>query len=213
MKIIYEYKKEYYELLLNEENVDDNVIECIEKNSNKCDYDISPYVEEMNTDLLNFEQFICCKKKRKGRNGKRDGTIKLNDKYDENEEYDEEGGIRSCDITNRKIYLKYKIYFERKNYLVKQGDIYGADYLLYVTKEKYTHSLYAVYFIKKHNVFRDLIRILRLVCTIKKKAVLILQRDTDSSDISNNVVFVKGYIYKELGEKTKQKKAKQTGAK
>ncbi|CRH02896.1 conserved Plasmodium protein, unknown function [Plasmodium relictum] len=183
MRIIYEFKKQHYELLLSEENVDDKIIEAFKKNTNKCYHNKIEYYDEINSDLLNFEQFnwlnIKDNKKKKGK------RVKLNYELD--------------DTLNDKNYIllqsKYKRYFESNNYIVKNGYIYGADLLLYLTNEKYTHSIYVVYFINEQKVLRDLIQILRLSCTIKKKVILVIKNENDF-DIDNSIVYIKLYCYK-----------------
>ncbi|CRG97106.1 conserved Plasmodium protein, unknown function [Plasmodium gallinaceum] len=184
MRIIYKYKNEYYELLMSEENADDKVIEVFKKNTNKFDYNKIKYYEEINSDLLNFEQFSCSNikdnKKKKGK------IVKLNYKLDN----------ALNDKNKMKLYLKYKRYFENKNYIVKSGHIYGADLLLYLSDEKYTHSIYVVYFINEQKSLRDLIQILRLSCTIKKKVILVIVNEINNFDIYNSIVYIKVYLYK-----------------
>ncbi|GAW83843.1 tRNA intron endonuclease [Plasmodium gonderi] len=186
MKIIYKYKKENYELEINEENADNYVIETFEKNFKKCRNGNFIYDCETQTEFLNFQQF-CFKSENDFVNGKING----NDR-------NAIGGNNqlSCAHKKEKWQLNYVNFFEKSGYIVKEGDIYGADYLLYLSSEKYTHAAYVVYTVSRSDVIRDLIRVLRLSHSIKKNVILILQKDIESEDISDNIVYVQMYSYK-----------------
>lgn len=220
MKIIYEFKKEYYEIILNENNADDNVIDLFEKNTNKCNIEIKPY-DDINSDLLDFDQFKMFNIdkddiKKKNEDKKDEDRIKyILDKESYNNSIDklnDNSCDESCYITddelckqinnpfdntyNNKFVVKYKEYFEENSFIVKKGDIYGADFLLYITEQKYAHSLYAVYIIYKHYILRDLIRILRVSHSIKKKVILILWNELNCFNISDTLVYIISYKYK-----------------
>ncbi|SOV17120.1 conserved Plasmodium protein, unknown function [Plasmodium sp. gorilla clade G2] len=220
MKIIYEFKKEYYEIILNENNADDNVIDLFEKNINKCNIEIKPY-DDINSDFLDFDQFKMVKIQnddiKKKNEDKEDADsindfldkeiynnfiVKLNDNIYDESCYKTEDEL--CNQINNpfdntysnELVIKYKEYFEENSFIVKKGDIYGADFLLYITEQKYAHSLYAVYIIYKHYILRDLIRILRVSHSIKKKVILILWNDLNCFNISDTLVYIKSYKYK-----------------
>ncbi|SBT50487.1 conserved Plasmodium protein, unknown function [Plasmodium ovale wallikeri] len=206
MKVIYEWKGELYELLLNEGNIDERVIQTLEKNVNKWQRGKTELPNETNVDLLNFEQFSRFTGKGK-KHYKKGESASVRDKWKEeqksvcpfNDEREEDPLDERNDTT--KLLLKYKSYFTEAGYYVKRGDLYGAEYLLYLAHQKYTHSLYVVYFVSKQNVLRDLIRILRLSHTIKKKVILLLERDFECPDIFAGIVYIKVYAYKLENEK------------
>ncbi|KYN98261.1 hypothetical protein PGSY75_1248000 [Plasmodium gaboni] len=215
MKIIYEFKKEYYEIILNENNADDNVIDLFEKNINKCNIEIKPN-DDINSDFLDFDQFKMLNIEKKNEDKEDADSIKdfldkepynnfidkLNDNLYNESCYKTDDEI--CNQINNpfdntysnELVIKYKEYFEENSFIVKKGDIYGADFLLYITEQKYAHSLYAVYIIYKHYILRDLIRILRVSHHIKKKVILILWNDLNCFNISDTLVYIKSYKYK-----------------
>ncbi|CAD2106147.1 conserved Plasmodium protein, unknown function [Plasmodium vinckei brucechwatti] len=192
MKVIYEFKNENYQLLFSEQNIDKNIIEVIDQNCDKCKYNELDLNKEVNIDLLNFQQYNLLNTKKKK---KKENTEESNA---ENES-EINGSITknlSDDNNYKEFLLKYKQYFEENGYIVKNGDLYGAEYVLYLTDKKYTHSIYIVYFIKENDILRDLIKILRISHSIKKNIILILERKTDIFDLHNNIVYVKLYSYK-----------------
>ncbi|CAD2114437.1 hypothetical protein YYG_00639 [Plasmodium vinckei petteri] len=192
MKVIYEFKNENYQLLFSEQNIDKNIIEVIDQNCDKCKYNELDLYKEINIDLLNFQQYnlLNIKKKKKKEN---------TEENDAEKESEINGSITknlSNDNNYKEFLLKYKQYFEENGYIVKNGDLYGAEYVLYLTDKKYTHSIYIVYFIKENDILRDLIKILRISHSIKKNVILILERKTDIFDLHNNIVYIKLYSYK-----------------
>ncbi|SBS88965.1 conserved Plasmodium protein, unknown function [Plasmodium ovale] len=201
MKVIYEWKGELYELLLDEGNIDERVIQTLEKNMNKWQRGKTELPNETNVDLLNFEQFSRFPGKGK-KSYKKGESASVRDKWKEEQKYvcqfNDEREEDPLDERNdtTKLLLKYKSYFTEAGYLVKRGDLYGAEYLLYLAHQKYMHSLYVVYFVSKQNVLRDLIRILRLSHTIKKKVILLLERDVECPDLCAGIVYIKVYAYK-----------------
>ncbi|SCN63696.1 conserved Plasmodium protein, unknown function [Plasmodium chabaudi chabaudi] len=185
MKVIYEFKNENYELLFNEQNIDKNIIEVIDQNCDKCKYNELDLNKEINVDLLNFQQYNLLNRREK--------------KKENTEESEVNDGITkniSDENSHKEFLLKCKQYFEENGYIVKNGDLYGAEYVLYLTDKKYTHSIYIVYFIKENDILRDLIKILRISHSIKKNVILILERKTENFDLHNNIVYVKLYSYK-----------------
>ncbi|CDU20978.1 conserved Plasmodium protein, unknown function [Plasmodium yoelii] len=193
MKVIYEFKNENYELFFSEQNVDKNIIEMIDQNCNKCKYHEVECSKEINVDLLNFQQYNVLntkKKKKKNKNKEENDTGKEN----------KINGSITNKVSDENNYteflLKCKQYFEENGYIVKNDNLYGAEYLLYLTDKKYTHSIYIVYFIKENDILRDLIKILRISHSIKKNVILILERKTNSFNLHNNIVYVKLYSYK-----------------
>ncbi|CAD2114369.1 conserved Plasmodium protein, unknown function [Plasmodium vinckei] len=192
MKVIYEFKNENYQLLFSEQNIDKNIIEVIDQNCDKCKYNELDLYKEINIDLLNFQQYnlLNIKKKKKKEN------IEENDAEKESEINGSITKNLSNDNNYKEFLLKYKQYFEENGYIVKNGDLYGAEYVLYLTDKKYTHSIYIVYFIKENDILRDLIKILRISHSIKKNVILILERKTDIFDLHNNIVYIKLYSYK-----------------
>ncbi|CXJ28901.1 conserved Plasmodium protein, unknown function [Plasmodium berghei] len=192
MKVIYEFKNENYELFFSEQNIDKNIIEMIDQNCNKCKHYELEFSKEINVDLLNFQQYNLLNTKKKKKN-------KNKEENDAEKESEINGSIANklSDKNNYKEFLlKCKQYFEENGYIVKNGDLYGGEYLLYLTDKKYTHSMYIVYFIKENDILRDLIKILRISHSIKKNVILILERKTDSFNLHNNIVYVKLYSYK-----------------
>ncbi|CAD2105966.1 conserved Plasmodium protein, unknown function [Plasmodium vinckei lentum] len=192
MKVIYEFKNENYQLLFSEQNIDKNIIEVIDQNCDKCKYNELGLNKEINVDLLNFQQYnlLNIKKKKKKEN---------TEENDAEKESEINGSITknlSNDNNYKEILLKCKQHFEENGYIVKNGDLYGAEYVLYLTDKKYTHSIYIVYFIKENDILRDLIKILRISHSIKKNVILILERKTDIFDLHNNIVYIKLYSYK-----------------
>ncbi|KEG03820.1 conserved Plasmodium protein, unknown function [Plasmodium vinckei vinckei] len=192
MKVIYEFKNENYELLFSEQNIDKNIIEVIDKNCDKCKYNELDLNKEINVDLLNFQQYNLL-------NGKKKKKKENTEENDAEKETKINGSITknlSDDNNYKEILLKCKQYFEENGYIVDNGNLYGAEYVLYLTDKKYTHSIYIVYFIKENDILRDLIKILRISHSIKKNVILILERKTDIFDLHNNIVYVKLYSYK-----------------
>ncbi|CAG9472551.1 conserved Plasmodium protein, unknown function [Plasmodium vivax] len=186
MKIIYAYKKEHYELEVDEGNADDYVIDALEKNSKKCSCDGLPYDSETQVEFLNLWQFHTgrevnfARERPTGRKTHVGRTTQLGS--------DDEGQNESL--------LNYVSYFEKEGYIVKEGDIYGAHFLLYLDGEQYTHAVYAVYAVRRDHVIRDLIRMLRVSRSVKKNVILILLTGREAADLSDNLVYVKVYSYK-----------------
>ncbi|VWU49254.1 tRNA-splicing endonuclease, putative [Hepatocystis sp. ex Piliocolobus tephrosceles] len=228
MKIIYTYKKELYELFFNEHNVDENVVNIIKNNYNKCyKYDKIDLNKNMDFDFINFKQYNCntyqktcpkkictqkicpkkictqkictqkiCTEKICPKESEKElmiGTNMKNCTYEFNDQVKEYIGKNTNYL---KLLKKCKKYFKNNGYIIKKGDLYGGDYLLYLTNEKYTHSVYVVYFIKKEKTLRELIQILRLSCSIKKKVIIVLETDTIPLDITHSMVFIETYFYK-----------------
>ncbi|ANQ11172.1 Uncharacterized protein PCOAH_00051920 [Plasmodium coatneyi] len=186
MKIIYEYKKEHYELEIDEGNADEYVIDTVEKNSKKCSCDGALYDSETQVEFLNFLQFHTERETNFARE-KPDGS-KMHMGKTTQLCIDDEGQNKSL--------LKYVSYFEKAGYIVKEGDIYGAHFLLYLDGEEYTHAVYAVYGVRTDHIIRDLIRMLRVSRSVKKNVILILLTGGEAADPSDNIVYVKVYSYK-----------------
>ncbi|GAB69296.1 tRNA intron endonuclease catalytic C-terminal domain containing protein [Plasmodium cynomolgi strain B] len=186
MKIIYAYKKEHYELEVDEGNADDYVIETLEKNSKKCSCDDFLYDSGTQAEFLNFWQFHT----EKGTNFERERPNGSKTHVARTPQ------LCSDDEGQNKSLLKYVSYFEKAGYIVKEGDIYGAHFLLYLDGEQYTHAVYAVYAVRRDHVIRDLIRMLRVSRSVKKNVILILLTGREAADLSANIVYVKLYSYK-----------------
>ncbi|KJP87604.1 hypothetical protein AK88_02772 [Plasmodium fragile] len=187
MKIIYAYKKEHYELEVDEGNADDYVIDTVEKNSNKCSCDGFLYDSDTQVEFLNLWQFHCEGRGTNFAHGRPNGS---------NTHVGTTSHLCSDDEGQDKSLLKYASHFEKAGYIVKEGDIYGAHFLLYLDGEQYTHAVYAVYVVRRDHVIRDLIRILRVSRSVKKHVILILLTGTEAEDLSDNIVYVKVYSYK-----------------
>ncbi|EUD64860.1 hypothetical protein C922_04704 [Plasmodium inui San Antonio 1] len=186
MKIIYTYKKEDYELQVDDGNADDYVIDTLEKNSKKCSCDGFPYDSETQVEFLNFSQFHTEKETNFAREKPTGSKTDVGRTTQ----------LCSDDEAQNKSLLSYVSYFEKAGYIVKEGDIYGAHFLLYLDGEQYTHAVYAVYAVCRDHVIRDLVRMLRVSRSVKKNVILILLTGKEAADPSDNIVYVKVYSYK-----------------